>query len=240
MTTPATDPRHRLLLKDDDEILEFITGGKAIFTVKNRDSGARATYRVEASGDGADRANTVRAFTGSDNALKGSYTLMGTLDSDGRWTARTALSEADALIAAIKVAPKRHWVDNKPGFLTRCRELLVKGLALSKNQAYRYNGAVRKYGVGGFITDKIKLVIFPWTWGRLVSGKGLPGMIEFWHEGCCRRCAARLTVPASIELGCGPDCATHMGCAEEWVLLDKKLGRDLEAYGAALALRNAR
>ena len=30
---------------------------------------------------------------------------------------------------------------------------------------------------------------------------------EFWHEGRCGRCGRRLTVPESIELGFGPECA---------------------------------
>lgn len=32
--------------------------------------------------------------------------------------------------------------------------------------------------------------------------------VELWHEGRCCRCARRLTDPASIEAGIGPECAT--------------------------------
>jgi hypothetical protein len=223
------------MLTTDDDILDFITAGLAIFTVKNRDTGNRATYRVEAHGEGDARTYTVMAFTGAKNHLKTSYTLMGTLDEDGNWTARTAMSELDALEAEIARAPRGHWVDNKPSFLGRVRRTLAAGHDLSKNMAYRYNAAVRKYKVGGFITDRVRLVVFPWTWSRLVSGVGLPERIEVWHEGCCRYCSKRLTVPASIELGMGPDCAEEHGRYGDWKTLDTLLGRNLEAYAAKLA-----
>jgi hypothetical protein len=35
--------------------------------------------------------------------------------------------------------------------------------------------------------------------------------VEIWHEGRCGRCARRLTVPASIVIGIGPECAEIMG-----------------------------
>lgn len=35
----------------------------------------------------------------------------------------------------------------------------------------------------------------------------LPGGIEIWHEGCCGRCGRKLTVPASILSGIGPECS---------------------------------
>ena len=35
--------------------------------------------------------------------------------------------------------------------------------------------------------------------------------VEIWHEGRCGRCARRLTVPSSIILGIGPECAEIMG-----------------------------
>jgi len=30
--------------------------------------------------------------------------------------------------------------------------------------------------------------------------------LEIWHEGRCGRCNRKLTVPASIALGIGPEC----------------------------------
>ena len=35
-----------------------------------------------------------------------------------------------------------------------------------------------------------------------------PPLVEFWHEGRCGRCNRRLTDPASIAIGLGPECAT--------------------------------
>lgn len=34
---------------------------------------------------------------------------------------------------------------------------------------------------------------------------------EFWHAGKCARCARELTVPSSIQMGFGPDCAKVVG-----------------------------
>jgi hypothetical protein len=234
-----TATRHALLLKNEDEILDFITGGKAIFTIKNKGTGVRATYRVEAEGEGDARTYTVMAFTGSDNNLKTSYTAMGDIDADGFFTARTAESEIKDLQAAIARKAKGHWVDNKPGFLTHIADYLTKGWSLTANQKYRYNAALNVYGIGRHVSDKVKLVVFPWTWGRLTSGKGLPDGIEVWHEGCCKHCGLKLTVPASIELGKGWDCASQRGQAKDWEELNRLLGDDLEAYMADKARPDA-
>jgi len=42
---------------------------------------------------------------------------------------------------------------------------------------------------------------------RNINSKVLPTNLEFWHEGRCGCCGRRLTVPASIESGIGPECA---------------------------------
>ena len=34
--------------------------------------------------------------------------------------------------------------------------------------------------------------------------------LEVWHEGRCGRCGRKLTVPASIESGFGPECINHV------------------------------
>ena len=101
-TAAVKKSRHVELYLDEDKIMEFITAGKAIFTVKNAASGGRATYRVEAEGEGAERKYAVAAFTGSDNThLKGSYTLMGAMDADGTWIARTELDELDEQVEEL-------------------------------------------------------------------------------------------------------------------------------------------
>lgn len=48
-----------------------------------------------------------------------------------------------------------------------------------------------------------------WVVERVLSGKELPNC-EIWHEGRCGRCGRKLTVPESIELGLGPECATRI------------------------------
>jgi len=51
---------------------------------------------------------------------------------------------------------------------------------------------------------------FNWVWANLKQNK-LPDTMEFWTEGRCCRCNRKLTVPASIESGIGPECAQIMG-----------------------------
>jgi hypothetical protein len=52
---------------------------------------------------------------------------------------------------------------------------------------------------------------FAWTWSHIV-GEVLPNeQLEIWHEGRCARCNRRLTVPASIASGFGPECAGKAG-----------------------------
>lgn len=50
---------------------------------------------------------------------------------------------------------------------------------------------------------------------QIFNGEGMPAIIKAgWdvhHEGQCGRCGRPLTVPESIEVGIGPDCAEQMG-----------------------------
>lgn len=55
---------------------------------------------------------------------------------------------------------------------------------------------------------------FAWTWQALVKDL-LPATLEIWHEGRCGRCARKLTVPASIASGFGPECAGKVGFSAE-------------------------
>jgi|KBSSwiStaDraftv2_1062776.scaffolds.fasta_scaffold00022_320 hypothetical protein len=48
-----------------------------------------------------------------------------------------------------------------------------------------------------------------WVVERVLAGQELPNC-ELWHEGRCGRCGRKLTVPESIELGLGPECATRV------------------------------
>lgn len=47
---------------------------------------------------------------------------------------------------------------------------------------------------------------FDWTWRMLLRGT-IPSDLEVWHEGSCGRCGRKLTVPASVARGFGPECA---------------------------------
>ena len=48
---------------------------------------------------------------------------------------------------------------------------------------------------------------FNWTFGFVNAGKEPVG-VEVWHAGKCGRCGRLLTVPSSIEMGLGPECAS--------------------------------
>lgn len=48
---------------------------------------------------------------------------------------------------------------------------------------------------------------FAWAWSFLAKGELPPGC-EVWHEGRCGRCGRALTVPESIAMGLGPECAS--------------------------------
>lgn len=234
--TPATPAkvRHPKILKGDS-IWKFLTGGNATATIKNRDTGNRATYKVVSKDDG--ETYQVLVFTGNDNTRKAHYTLLGVMDADGTWTPWTELGRIDALVAAIAAGPKGHWVDSKPTFLGRARASVRNGRSLSSAQSYRLNGAMGKYRVAACPPsgmDRTKRVIFPWTWNRLMDGGVLPEAVEVWHEGSCCHCSKKLTVPASIELGKGWDCTSQRGEAEAWEKLNKKLGKDLVRYASTL------
>ena len=54
----------------------------------------------------------------------------------------------------------------------------------------------------------ISFQAFAWFLASLSRpGTELPEQLEFWHAGRCGRCGRRLTVPASIASGFGPECA---------------------------------
>jgi hypothetical protein len=48
-----------------------------------------------------------------------------------------------------------------------------------------------------------------WTLNQLAAGN-LPESLEIRHAGQCGRCGRALTVPASIDSGFGPHCATQL------------------------------
>lgn len=54
-------------------------------------------------------------------------------------------------------------------------------------------------------TDAASFRAFSWSWEAFRAGQ-MPTALEVWHEGRCGRCGRRLTVPASILSGLGPEC----------------------------------
>ena len=46
---------------------------------------------------------------------------------------------------------------------------------------------------------------------RHINNEDLVKRLEIWHERKCGRCGRKLTVPASIAAGIGPECAEKMG-----------------------------
>jgi len=51
---------------------------------------------------------------------------------------------------------------------------------------------------------------FAWAWSFIAKAELPPGC-EVWHEGRCGRCGRALTVPESIAMGIGPECAEMGG-----------------------------
>jgi hypothetical protein len=66
-------------------------------------------------------------------------------------------------------------------------------------------------------SDKIVKVL-EWAlraiWETKYSGYQLPEQYSIKHCGACGRCGRKLTVPASIDTGLGPECAGIVGV--EW------------------------
>lgn len=52
-----------------------------------------------------------------------------------------------------------------------------------------------------------------WLAQYLQSEHELPECVHVYHEGRCGRCGRRLTVPASIEAGFGPECIRYVTTA---------------------------
>ena len=86
------------------------------------------------------------------------------------------------------------------------------------NRDYQYLGRIardvfwigRKVPRPGEIKrDAPSAKAFDWAWRHLVRGE-LPDSLEVWHEGSCGRCGRKLTVPASIASGFGPECIQHI------------------------------
>lgn len=62
---------------------------------------------------------------------------------------------------------------------------------------------------GAVSPDAPSMAALRWVVERVVAAQDAHAFaqLEVWHEGQCARCGRALTVPSSIELGLGPDCA---------------------------------
>lgn len=110
-------------------------------------------------------------------------------------------------------APK----DSQPGDALRFISLLT---GPNNDSDYQYVGLITRSGTelvtrasrGKEPTQPLNAIA--WLLRQLQHATaGAPNAldkVEFWHEGRCCRCGRRLTVPASIDSGIGPECATKM------------------------------
>ena len=110
----------------------------------------------------------------------------------------------------------------------------VKGFADNMMKAYRYGWRLsdkqdkflakmlKKAGLKPAVIPATDLRTKSFVWLMATLAKGdLPASINFYHEGRCCKCARRLTVPASIMLHYGPDCAKVVGKFDTWKALNK-------------------
>jgi hypothetical protein len=106
-----------------------------------------------------------------------------------------------------KVQKPLDWNETKPRWF-------VKVLVGPKMYAY-LGMLVRKEGQYSFTFTKASKLgndapsakAFVWFYRLLVEQKVISEKIEFWHSGRCGCCGKKLTVPKSIAMGFGPECA---------------------------------
>jgi hypothetical protein len=61
-----------------------------------------------------------------------------------------------------------------------------------------------------FTVDSPQAKAFGFFWRHANAPGDLPDALECWHEGRCGRCGRKLTVPASIASGFGPECLSKL------------------------------
>lgn len=72
---------------------------------------------------------------------------------------------------------------------------------------------------------------FAWFAEKLRRGV-LPPSLEVWHDGRCGACGRKLTVPASVMVGLGPECAAKRGVDLSCVGLNQD-GEEVQPFGLA-------
>lgn len=208
---------HALIIKGSEAQSEFILGGKAIFTIENTARETRLTYRVEAI-KGKANAFDVRVFTGKDNHLKTSYTFIGRFENGAFIPTKGIIDLLPDLKAWAEEAKDEYVTD----FAENMMKYYDNNWGLSVKQKAFLEKQLKKAGLTPAVipASDLRSKSFAWLMGTLANGD-LPKAVVFYHEGMCCKCARRLTVPASILTGYGPDCANLVGKKELWKSLNK-------------------
>lgn len=84
--------------------------------------------------------------------------------------------------------------DNTHDYTYLCSIKIVDGMPIIVREKSRIS------------SDAKSFIIFDMVFYKLLLKQPI-GNLEIWHEGRCRRCGRKLTVPESIEAGVGPECA---------------------------------
>lgn len=151
-----------------------------------------------------------RALTGAAQALK--FILAG----NAYFTLRSKVTGTRYTYRVSKADPQQgkcKYCLNDP---CRCQpRYFVSLLTGPENTSdYSYLGMIvsnqfRLTRASKMTLDSKPVHAFRWSLTALVANE-IPEQLEIWHEGRCGRCGRTLTVPESIALGLGPECAGRM------------------------------
>jgi hypothetical protein len=72
------------------------------------------------------------------------------------------------------------------------------------------NGTFKLTAKSKYGADSVPVRAFQFFWKHIAQDR-MPPEMEIRHEGACGRCGRKLTVPASIDRGIGPECWGKMG-----------------------------
>lgn len=186
------------------DVTKFVLAGNATFTVARpartrnvvREIGgvevqvaeeipaARYTFKLQrAKGDASDRPWFAKVLTGSDNET--SYTFAGSIfPSEDGPQYRHSFKKSPIGQDAPSIRCLTWLLDNLNA---------LAGLEIRNADADMFTKSE--------IADEVAAVL------------DTLGKVEVWHEGKCCKCGRKLTVPASIASGIGPECASKMAGA---------------------------
>lgn len=80
---------------------------------------------------------------------------------------------------------------------------------------FAYMGVIDAHGFHATTNSRVtpsapSFKAFEWMLRHMAAGGDMPDLLEVWHEGSCGRCGRKLTVPASVASGIGPECAGRL------------------------------